>query len=670
MIRTKKIFSFLLLILFFGACAPTMADTHSRLEGENVANIIRKFLRSHISRLPFDDAHSAEMMRRYLRRFDPGHYYFLKSDVNEFNRFSTLLDNRIRRGNIDIAFTVFDRFLMRFRRRVEKIEEVLRKSFDMNRNETFLLARNEAPYPASRGEADRQFRKRLKREFLELTLGGEKEKKARETLRRRYRSLKFRFENFSRMDVVTAFLNAFTNSYDPHSSYMSPDDYENFNISMRLSLEGIGATLRWEDGITIITKIIPGGAASREGTLKPEDKIIAVAQGKGDWADVTNRRLIDVVKLIRGHRGSTVRLSFLRKEKGLTERRLEVSIVRDKIILKEGEAKGRIEERRLPGVKEPFRIGVITLPSFYVDFSSRSLDPEKQKRSSLDVEIILRRLNAKKLDGLILDLRNNGGGGLDEAVSIAGLMLHRGPMVMVKDSWGSIQMLRSLNSRPVYRGPMVVLINRYSASASEIVAGALQDYGRAIVVGDRATFGKGTVQKIFPLRNGMGALKTTVAKFYRPGSSSTQNRGVEADIVLPSLNNHLDIGESSLDNALPWDRIQRAEFRPWASMDAVLPILRQSSALRVKNDPYFIQVKKDVANYLRRKDRKAVTLKMIIEEDRQAKREAELQKAKKAESKNEKTEKDFTLEETLRITMDYIRLVQSESTRSIATDGN
>ncbi|MEE8435349.1 MAG: carboxy terminal-processing peptidase [bacterium] len=671
MIRTKKIISFLLLLLFFGACAPTMADTHSRLDGDHVANITRMFLRYHFSRQTFDDAHSAEMMRRYLRRFDPGHYYFLQSDVDEFNKYSHLLDNQIRRGNIDIAFTVFDRFLMRFRRRVEKLEPVLRNSFDMNRNETFLLARDKAPYPASREEADRQFRKRLKREFLELTLGGEDEKKAQETLHRRYRSLKFRFENFSRSDVVTAFLNAFTNSYDPHSSYMSPDDYENFNISMRLSLEGIGATLRWEDGITIITKIIPGGAASREGTLKPEDKIVAVGQGStGPWSDVTNRRLIDVVKLIRGHRGSTVRLSFLRRQKGLTERRLEVSIVRDKIILKEGEAKGRVEERRLPGVKEPFRIGVITLPSFYVDFSNRSLDPENQKRSSRDVEIILRRLNADKVDGVILDLRNNGGGGLDEAVSMAGLVLNRGPVVMVKDLWNPIQMLNNPHSRPVYRGPMVVLINRYSASASEIVAGALQDYGRAIVVGDRATFGKGTVQKIFPLPNGMGALKTTVAKFYRPGSSSTQHRGVEADIVLPSLNNHLDIGESSLDNALPWDTVQRSNFRPWATMDAVLPILRESSALRVKNDAYFTQVKKDVANYLRRKNRKAVTLKRMIDEDREAKREAKLREAKKASSGDGKTEKDFPLEETLRIMMDYIRLVQSESTRSIATDGN
>ena len=671
MIRTKKILSFLLLILFFGACAPIMADTHSRLDGDHVANITRMFLRHHFSRQTFDDAHSAEMLRRYLKRFDPGHYYFLKSDIDEFNKFSHLLDNRIRRGNIDIAFTVFDRFLMRFRRRVEKVEPVLRKSFDMNRDETFLLARDKAPYPVSREAADRQFRKRLKREFLELTLGGDDNRKAGEALRRRYRSLKFRWENFFRLDVVTAFLNAFTNSYDPHSSYMSPDDYENFNISMRLSLEGIGATLRWEDGITIITKIIPGGAASREGTLKPEDKIVAVAQGtNGPWADVTNRRLIDVVKLIRGHRGSTVRLSFLRREKGLTERRLKVSIVRDKIILKEGEAKGRVEERRLTGVKRPFRIGVITLPSFYVDFSSRALDPGEQKRSSRDVEIILRRFVEQKVDGVILDLRNNGGGGLDEAVSMAGLVLHRGPVVMVKDLWNPIQMLNNPHSRPVYRGPLVVLINRYSASASEIVAGALQDYGRAIVVGDRATFGKGTVQKIFPLPNEMGALKTTVAKFYRPGSSSTQHRGVEADIVLPSLNNHLEIGESSLDNALPWDTVRRSNFRPWASLEAVLPILRESSALRVKNNAYFNQVKKDVANYLRRKNRKAVTLRRIIDEDREAKREAKLREARKASSSGGETGEDIPLEETLRITMDFIRLMQSESARSIATDGN
>jgi carboxyl-terminal processing protease len=606
-----------ILLLFLGAsCLHPRADENPELTGDHVANITRMFLRSHYSRLSFDDAHSAEMLRTYVERFDPGHYYLLRNDVEEFQRYNNLLDDKIRRGNIDVAFAIYNRFLERLRQRDEYVSKVLHENFDLTQDDTFQVDRKEAPYPADSAEAERLFRSRIKRELLELTLRGQTQEEAKEALRKRYRSAHFRFEHFTHNDVVTAFLNAFTNAYDPHSSYLSPDDLENFNISMRLSLEGIGATLRWEDGFTVISSIIPGGAASREGTLQPEDRIVAVGEGPaGPFEDVTNTRLIDVVKLIRGERGTIVRVAYLRKGKALVEARHEVSIVRDKILLTEGEAKGEVDEVPVDGRPRPMRIGVIALPSFYVDFSQRNANPADFKSASRDVERILDGFRANNVDGVILDLRNNGGGGLDEAVSLAGLFLNRGPVLMVKDVRGNISRINNPHGSPLYQGPLLVLVNRYSASASEIVAGALQDYGRAVLVGDRATFGKGTVQNIITLPQGLGALKATVAKFYRPGSASTQNKGVEPDIVLPSMNNTLDIGESSLENAMPWDTVQAVSFKPWGDLASVLPTLRERSHQRIGTDEYFKEVRAEVEDYVQnRKNRKTQTLKQLIEE--------------------------------------------------------
>ena len=673
MYRTLRIASILLAVLLATACSPLGAQAAPELTGDHVASITRKFLRNHFSRIGFDDAHSDEMMTRYLSRFDPGHYYFLQGDIAEFRRYSNSLDDRIRRGRIDTAFLIYERFLLRMKEREKYIAEALEKGFDLAKDETFLLDRENAPYPEDEEDARRLFRKKLKMELLELTLRGQSQEQAAESLRKRYRSQHFRFKRYTRNDVVTAYINAFTSAYDPHSAYMSPDDLENFNIAMRLSLEGIGATLRWEDGYTVISSIIPGGAAARQGDLQPEDRIVAVAEGEsGAMEDVTNQRLIDVVKLIRGPRGTTVRLAFLRKGTGLVEKRHEVAIVRDKIHLTEGEATARIIERPGPGRARAFRIGVIKLPSFYVDFAQRSANPANYKSAARDVEKLLKGFISDRVDGVVLDLRSNGGGGLDEAVKLAGLFLNSGPVVLVKDVRGRINPYHNPHSHPVYRGHLTVLVNRYSASASEIVAGALQDYGRAVVVGDRATFGKGTVQNIIPLRRGLGALKTTVAKFYRPGSSSTQNRGVEPDIVLPSLNNHLDIGESALKNALPWDTVQRASFKPWGELDAIIPVLRERSRLRVSADDYFRRVKREVREYARsKKHRKAVTLRQLVEESEQSNRDAKEAAqggiGAAAAEKQTATKVDPTLGETLNVLVDYIQLQSGDSLPAIAT---
>lgn len=608
--------SLLLLVLLVGLAAPGLraaeSDEEVKLTGDHVANISRMFLRNHLSRLRFDNAHSQEMLERYLARFDSGHYYFLQSDIEEFQEYADSLDDLTRHGNIEPAFRIFRRFKERMEARAADLEELLQAPLELSAEDSMRLERDDAPYPATPKEARELWRKRIQFELLELTLSGESEEDARETLRKRYESTHFRYSHFQHNDIVTAYLNAFTNAYDPHSGYLSADDLENFNIAMRLSLEGIGATLRWEDGYTVISSIIPGGAAAREGTLQPEDKIVAVGQGdEGPMEDVTNFRLIDVVKRIRGERGTTVRLQFLR-DMGAYEKRFKVAIERDEIVLKEGEAKGKVLQHETPRSGGTRSLGVIELPSFYVDFNERQSDPQNYKSSSRDVRALLARFKEADVDGLVLDLRNNGGGGLDEAVSLAGLFLPPGPVVMVKDTRGRLSTMRNPHAEPFFEKPMVVLTNRYSASASEIVAGALQDYGRAVVVGEASTFGKGTVQNVINLPEGLGALKTTVAKFYRPGGGSTQHRGVESDIVLPSMNNHVEVGESALDNALPWTTVQKASYRTWREMDSMLPVLRERSRQRMSSSEHFSEVQADVESYLQnRKGKNEVSVAQL-----------------------------------------------------------
>ena len=685
-------------LVFSASCSQPSAETNIRLNGNHVASISKTFLEEHYSKPTFDDAHSKEMLKLFLDRFDSGHFYFLQSDIAKFQQSASKLDDYMREKKIEFAFTVFDRLKQRIQEHEKIIHRLLDGPFDLKSEDSRVIERKNLPYPKDAADAERLWAKKLKFEMLELVLNDRSEDQAREDLHRRYRSQRKRMLQFSHNEVVSAYLNSFTATFDPHSGYLTPDDLENFNISLRLSLEGIGATLRWEDGYTVVTSIIAGGAAYREGSLKPEDKILAVAQGgQGEFEDVTNYRLIDVVKLIRGKRGTLVRLAFLRDTGGSVKKRLEIAIVRDKIVLKEGEALPLIRENKRVSSGAAYRIGIIKLPSFYVDFSGKRNNRNNYKSSSRDVATILKDFRKKRVDGVVLDLRNNGGGGLEEAVSVAGLFLNKGsPVVLVKYVDGSIQAMPN-KYRPLYSGPLLVLTNRYSASASEIVAGALKDYGRAILVGDRTTFGKGTVQNIVHLRRGMGALKTTVAKFYRPGSSSTQNLGVTPHVVFPSLNNQLKIGEESLENPLPWDSIAKQPLKKMADLSPFLPIISERSRQRIANSPDFQKVRENIATYLKtRKGRTTVTVSQMIEDSR---RQNDAQKKSHAGtaaagssgcSEQEKTEmargglseneienrcgtttaatpggkaknakretNDFTLDEAVEILMDYIEL--------------
>ena len=663
----------LALLLFLFPSFLAAQDEKQKLTGPVVKGIVEQFVSMHYAQKPLDDEMSAKIFKLYLNRLDPAHYYFLAADVNEYRQFETRIDDMLLRGKVKLALEIFERFKVRLSERLAMMEEFLAEDFDFSRDANWTLERDDLPYPETTEEARKIWRTKIKFDLLTLKLADTSIKDGKERLMKRVRGMWKDFSQYENDDVVSIFLNSMAAAYDPHSSYLAAQDLKNFDISIKLSLEGIGAVLRWEDGYTVVNSIVPGGAAARHGKLKADDRIIAVAQGEEAFESVIDMRLNNVVQLIRGKRGTKVGLQILRKtKKGFDT--LKLVIVRDKIILKDGEARMQIfvhpspEENKT--AQETNRIGVIKLPSFYVDFNDRRKNPKNYKSSSRDVKKHLKEFVRENVDGVILDLRSNGGGGLDEAINMAGLFIGHNPVVIVRQSGGRRVTVHRSRERAVYDGPLLIMLNRYSASASEILAGAMHDYQRAILAGDTTTFGKGTVQNIFQLPEGYGALKVTIAQFYRVSGWSTQNRGVETSLVLPSLNNARDIGESTLDNALPWRSIDQVSYRVSGNLKKVLPKLKQLSENRIANSDFFQKVKEDVQEYLTTiKPLKYTSILKMQEDDlrRKTQRDQELESAsEKADEDNsddteiEEEKKEIQLDEymkeSLEILSDYIKL--------------
>ena len=663
----------LALLLFLFPSFLAAQDEKQKLTGPVVKGIVEQFVSMHYAQKPLDDEMSAKIFKLYLNRLDPAHYYFLAADVNEYRQFETRIDDMLLRGKVKLALEIFERFKVRLSERLAMMEEFLAEDFDFSRDANWTLERDDLPYPETTEEARKIWRTKIKFDLLTLKLADTSIKDGKERLMKRVRGMWKDFSQYENDDVVSIFLNSMAAAYDPHSSYLAAQDLKNFDISIKLSLEGIGAVLRWEDGYTVVNSIVPGGAAARQGKLKADDRIIAVAQGEEAFESVIDMRLNNVVQLIRGKRGTKVGLQILRKtKKGFDT--LKLVIVRDKIILKDGEARMQIfvhpspEENKT--AQETNRIGVIKLPSFYVDFNDRRKNPKNYKSSSRDVKKHLKEFVRENVDGVILDLRSNGGGGLDEAINMAGLFIGHNPVVIVRQSGGRRVTVHRSRERAVYDGPLLIMLNRYSASASEILAGAMHDYQRAILAGDTTTFGKGTVQNIFQLPEGYGALKVTIAQFYRVSGWSTQNRGVETSLVLPSLYNARDIGESTLDNALPWRSIDQVSYRVSGNLKKVLPKLKQLSENRIANSEFFQKVKEDVQEYLTTiKPLKYTSILKMQEDDlrRKTQRDQELESAsEKADEDNsddteieeEKKEiqRDEYMKESLEILSDYIKL--------------
>ena len=667
----------LCLLLVVGLGGSTLAATEDKLNQAVVRGIVERFTSLHYSQEPLNDEVSRKVFQLYLDSLDSGHYYFLDSDIREFQRYESSLDDMLRRGDVSWSLDVFTRFLTRLSERQEMLEEFLKQDFDFTQDAQWRIDRKDEPYPKTQEEAKETWRLKSKFDLLTLTLAGNTTEEAKDRLLKRIRSVWKDYSQYTDDDIISLYLNALTRAYDPHSTYMAAEDLKNFDISIKLSLDGIGAVLRWEDGYTVVNSIIPGGAAARHGKLAVDDRIIAVAQGTDPFESVIDMRLNDVVELIRGQRGTTVRLQVMRKsENGFDT--LNFAIVRDKIILKDGEAKAEIFEPSASVEGEPsaYRIGVIQLPSFYVDFNDRRQNPSDYKSSSRDVRHHLERFNEEGVDGVVLDLRNNGGGGLDEAITMAGLFVGRKPIVIVRQASGARITVHRSREEAVYEGPLVVMLNRFSASASEILAGAMHDYNRAILVGDRTTFGKGTVQNIVQLPEGYGALKVTIAQFYRVSGWSTQSRGVETDIILPSVNNVRDLGESTLENALPWKAISPISYTPVGNISAYLNELQSRSKQRITQNEDFQQIEGNVEEFLTSIKPLEYTSILKMQEDatkRKEEREQEMASAQKTmeitphddsegetptNDSNDAIAKDTYLKETMAILEDYIRLQQ------------
>ena len=575
-------FTITLFLLATTAYAKTEPLVFTQQHSQSAREIIDTLGSKHYKKQVIDDDFSSRLLDSYFDALDPVKVYFLKSDVMQFEANRHTFDEDLEVGDLTRGFAIFNRFRERISDRLESNVKLLESDFrfDFSLEEIINHDRDTRTWMTSQAEADDYWRKRMKDSLLRLVLSGKEPDAARELLRKRYANQLKQLARQDADDAVQGFVNVLAGIYDPHTSYLAPRTLENFNISMSLSLEGIGAVLQLEDEFTKIVRIVPGGPADKQGTLAAEDKIIGVAQDDAAMVDIIGWRLDDVVDLIRGKKNSLVRLEVIPGTSKVGDKTKIVTITRDKVKLEEQAAKSKVIE--LGQDDEKFRAGVITVPAFYMDFEAyRQRDPNF-KSTSRDVMKLIADLKEQSVDGIILDLRNNGGGSLYEATALTDLFIHPGPVVQIRHADQRVSREQRARQRPFYDGPLIVLINRLSASASEIFAGAIQDYGRGLVAGT-TSFGKGTVQVLAPLEQ--GRLKLTESKFYRVSGQSTQHRGVVPDITFPSYFNLEEVGESSQDNALPWDSIREVRHRMYEDFNPLLSVLKTQHQQRIETDP-------------------------------------------------------------------------------------
>ncbi|QOC22799.1 carboxy terminal-processing peptidase [Wenzhouxiangella sp. AB-CW3] len=581
---------------------------------EHASRLASRFLTSyHYHRQDLDDDMSSRIFDQYLRQLDPNRSFFTASDVDDMERYRDYLSDAIRQADLDPAYDMFNLYARRVDERTDHALALLKKGFDFDIEEEYRFDRREADWAADRESLDEIWRKRVKNDWLRLRLADQDDESIVETLTERYEGLQRRVHELNSEDVFSLFMNAFTRSVEPHSAYMSPRRSEDFEISMRLSLDGIGAMLQRETEYTTVMEVVPGGPADLDGRLQPGDRIIAVGQGEdGDMVDVVGWRLDHVVDLIRGERDTVVRLEVLPAETGLGGPSTELEITRNEVKLEEQAASKEVIE--VPVGDETRRIGIVRVPVFYVDFQGRARNEPNYRSSTRDVRRLINELKSDGIDGLVVDLRGNGGGALVEATTMTGLFIDTGPVVQVRDSRGRVSLEEDREPGMAWEGPLGVLVDRRSASASEIFAAAIQDYGRGVVIGE-PTFGKGTVQNLIDLDNmsrgeddKMGQIKLTMAQFYRIAGGSTQAKGVVPDFVLPSPGDPEDWGESALDFAMPWGEIDATDFKPYADLSGLIDLARHRHEERVKTDDKFADLMAELAEWEEQRDRETVSL--------------------------------------------------------------
>lgn len=635
----KKILAISLFILWTLTLAS--ASEFTRGQAGKIAQVVGRILeRHHYKQARLNDDVAEKTLKNYLDALDYNHLIFLQTDVEEFDkRFGKNLDDATLEGDATAAFIIYDHYLARLRERHEVVRKLLKEKYDFTKDEAFLAARNKLPWPADAAEAERLWRFRVKFDLLEGRLAKEKPEETVNTVAKRFDRLVRTMADFGSEEILQIYLTALAHVYDPHSEYMGPIAAENFEINkIKLSLSGIGAELRSDDGYARVIRLLPGGPAEMSKQLKPNDRIIAIAQGDGQPVDAVEMKLSKVVELIRGPRGTEVRLTVIPAGSNDGSIRKVIRLVRDEIKLSEQKAKATIIERP-DGAGVERRIGVVALAQFY-------------ENSAQDVERLLERLKKENVSGVVLDLRRNAGGILPEAVKMTGHFITQGPVVQVQDGRKRTQVLADQDSKIAYDGPLVVLVGRLSASASEIVAAALQDYGRALIVGDQSTHGKGTVQSVLPLNQvtrldsvpDLGKFKLTVSKFYRISGRTTQRIGVTPDIILPSINDYLDLGEASMENSLPDDQIAPLEYARSGKLNAYLLELQKRSAERVRGSTDFRYLNEDIEVLKKQRAEKTVSLNEARRLQERSEKEGRLN-ARKQERAQRKplTEKVFEI---------------------------
>jgi carboxyl-terminal processing protease len=659
-----------LMAVVVGAQAPVPTNE----DRETAKYVVDLLERGHIARPVIDDEIAVKWCNNFLKDLDPQKFYFLKADIEEFKKEAKNLDDQIREGNIDFARRVFERFLQRNDERYQTVQELLKQKFDFTADEYLTDDPEKIEYPVDRKEADERWRKKIKLDLLQLRADKTDEAEAIHKLTVRYRDRNRMFHQFDSSELLEFYLTSLTRTFDPHSSYLSAKNLEDMlNQQLHLSLEGIGASLRSEDGYAVVSEVVPGMAADKDGRLQPEDKIVGIRKENGEEIDLVEKKLSDVVRYIRGPRGTKVRLIV---QPSGTKERKEYEMTRDRIDLKEQHAKAKILESKVNG--KQIKLGVINLPAFYGDTMAILRGDPNAVSATTDCRRILAGFKAAHVDAVVMDLRDNGGGLLEEAKTLSGLFIDHGPVVQVKEIF-DVKHLDDEDDGTAWDGPLVVLINKLSASASEIFAGVIRDYRRGLIIGDSSTFGKGTVQSIVQIgertrrrdSKNRGALKLTIQQFYRANGDSTQINGVAPHVHLPSLRDYMDFGEGKMDNAMKFQKVAPLEHDSYNKISEELAtLLSERSAQRRKSDPKFQKQEERIKQFQERKARHSIALneakfKAEYAPEDDEKEHADEEKAKKDKRKKKYTERevwssDFYNDEVVRIVGDYLTLGSSE----------
>ena len=683
---TKKFFFLLYIPVAFAVAgvftAGKTANSLPQLEplpehGKVAKEIVNALRFYHYKEQTFDDSLSSLVFDNYFESLDGNKIYFLRDDVNRFEPFRFKLDDQLKDGDVSFAFEVYNLYAERVEDRISYALSRTENTPVFSKNDRYAYDREEEPWFKDRKEIDAYWDKKIAYETLNLKLAGKEEKESGETITKRYTTFRTQMEKQRSEDVFQLYMNALTEAVEPHTSYFSPRTAESFKITMSNSLEGIGATLRTEGEYTKIVETVKGGPADKSNQVFKDDRIVAVGQNEdGEMEDVIGWRIDDVVSKIRGAKGTTVRLEILPADAPAGGPTKIVKIVRDKVKLEEQSAKSEIIQLKEGG--KTYKIGIIDLPSFYLDYEAMQRGEKDYKSTTSDVTKILKSFNKEGVDGVMMDLRSNGGGSLYEAIELTGLFIDNGPVVQVRDSEGKVDVKRD-DPGVVYAGPFMVMVDRFSASASEIFAGAIQDYGRGVVVGN-TTYGKGTVQNLLDINRlipretaKLGQIKMTIAKFYRITGSSTQHKGVVPDISFPELFSAEDYGESAEKTALPWDKISEANYSKVADLGQAIKFLAGLHDARMKTSEDFRFMLADIEDFNKRKAEKSVSLdEESLKAERETDRKEELERYNKHRSlkglppiekledkpKDEKAY-DFIKEESERIMIDYIQFLKA-----------